>query len=111
MRGHAKYDRQGRDLLGSVKISYTQMLLGTEVELDTFDGKKGLLIPEGSQPGSILRMRGLGVPDIRSGQRGDLCLRLEVEFPKKLKKSEEKLLRELAEVRGEKVNEKKGIFG
>lgn len=110
VRNHPKYDRQGRDLLGNIKISYTQMLLGTEVEVQTFDGKKMLTIPEGSQPGSILRMRGLGVPDIRSGSRGDLCLRLEVEFPRKLKKQEEKLLREVAEVRGEKVNEKKGIF-
>ena len=110
VRHHAEYDRQGRDLLGQVKISYTQMLLGTEVEVKTFDGKKMLKIPEGSQPGSILRMRELGVPDIRSGNRGDLCLRLEVAFPKKLKKQEEKLLREVAQVRGEKVSEKKGIF-
>jgi molecular chaperone DnaJ len=110
VRHHNEYDRQGRDLLGQIKISYTQMLLGTEVEVQTFDGKKMLRIPEGSQPGSILRMRDLGVPDLRSGTRGDLCLRLEVQFPKKLKKQEEKLLRELAQVRGEKVNEKKGIF-
>ncbi len=111
VRQHSDYDRQGRDLLGKIKVAYTQLLLGTEVEITTFDGKKMLTIPEGSQPGSVLRMRGLGVPDIRSGQRGDLCLRLEVEFPKKLKKQEEKLLREVAEIRGEKVNEKKGIFG
>ncbi len=110
VRRHHKFDRQGNDLLSSVKISYLQMLLGTEVQVDTFDGKKQLTIPEGSQPGSILRMRQLGVPDIRTGQRGDICLRLEVEFPKKLKKQEEKILRELADVRGEKVNEKKGIF-
>ena len=110
VRQHPSYDRQGRDILGSVKISYTQMLLGTDVEVQTFDGRKKLSIPEGSQPGAVLRMRELGVPDLRSGTRGDLCLRLEVEFPKKLKKSEEKLLRELAKVRGEEVREKKGIF-
>ncbi len=110
VRTHPKYDRQGRDLLGQMKVTYVQMLLGTEVEVETFDGRKMLKIPEGSQPGSILRMRELGVPDLRSGQRGDLCLRLEVQFPKKLKKAEEMLLREVAEVRGEKVSEKKGIF-
>ncbi|MEM7646129.1 MAG: molecular chaperone DnaJ [Pseudomonadota bacterium] len=111
VRNHSTYDRQGRDLLGQTRVSYTQMLLGTEVEVDTFDGKKLLSIPEGSQPGSILRLSGLGVPDLRSGSRGDICLRLEVDFPKKLKKQEEKLLRELAKVRGEKVSEKKGLFG
>jgi molecular chaperone DnaJ len=111
VRGHQKYDRQGRDLLGHLKISYTQMLLGTEVEVDTFDGKKSVRIPEGSQPGRILRLQGLGVPDIRGGARGDICLRLDVEFPKKLKRQEEKLLREIAELREEKVTEKKGLFG
>lgn len=111
VRQHEKYDRQGRDLLGKLTLSYTQIMLGTEVKVDTLDGKKSITIPEGSQPGRILRMQGLGVPDIRSGTRGDLCLRLEVEFPKKLKKQEEKLLRELAKVRGEEVTEKKGIFG
>jgi molecular chaperone DnaJ len=110
VRPHKKYDRQGKDLLNKMSISYTQMLLGTEVEVETFDGKKLLTIPEGSQPGKILRLQGLGVPDIRGGSRGDICLRLDVEFPKKLKKQEEKLLRELAEVRGEKVTEKKGLF-
>ncbi len=110
VRGHNKFDRQGRDLLGNLKISYTQMLLGTEVEVETFDGKKSVRIPEGSQPGRILRLQGLGVPDLRGGTRGDICLRLDVEFPKKLKRQEEKLLRELAELRGEKVTEKKGLF-
>lgn len=110
VRNHSRFDRQGKDLLGQVKISYTQMLLGTEIDVDTFDGKKRVAIPEGSQPGRILRMPGLGVPDIRGGTRGDICLRLEVEFPKKLKKNEEKLLREIAEIRGETVTEKKGLF-
>ena len=111
VRQHETYDRQGKDLLGSIRLSYTQMLLGSDIEVTTFDGKKQLSIPEGSQPGSILRMRELGVPDIRGGARGDLCLRLEVDFPKKLKKQEEKLLREVAKVRGDAVREKKGIFG
>ncbi|MCB0379488.1 MAG: molecular chaperone DnaJ, partial [Bdellovibrionales bacterium] len=103
LREHHKFDRHGRDLLSSVKVSYIQALLGTEVDIETFDGKKRLTIPAGSSHGQILRMGGLGVPDLRGGARGDICLRLEVEFPKKLKKDEEKLLREIAEVRGDKV--------
>ena len=112
VRSHNEYKRQGGDLFGKVRISYTQMLLGVDVEVDTFDGKKSLKIPEGSQPGSLLRLQGLGVPDLRTGHRGDVCLHLEVEFPKKLKKRERELLRELSEVRNEKVpeKEKKGFF-
>ena len=112
VRSHGQYDRQGRDLLRKIKISYTQMLLGTDVEVETFDGRKSVKVPEGSQPGSLLRLKGLGVPDLRTESRGDICLRLEVEFPKKLKKRERELLRELSEVRNEKVpeKEKKGFF-
>ncbi len=83
---HSQYKRQGQDLFGKIKISYTQILLGTEVEVETFDGKKSVKVPEGSQPGSLLRLQRLGVPDLRTEGRGDICLRLEVEFPKKLKK-------------------------
>lgn len=111
VREHEKFDRHGRDLMGNLKLSYTQVLLGAEIEVETFDGKKLLTIPEGSSHGRILKLSGLGVPDIRGGARGDICLRLDVQFPKKLKKQEEKLLREIAEVRGEAVLEKKGIFG
>ena len=116
VRSHNQYDRQGQDLLGQIKVSYTQMLLGTDAEVDTFDGKKSLKIPEGSQPGSLLRLQGLGVPDLRTGRRGDICLRLEVGFPKKLKKREKELLKELSKVRNEKGSEKepqkerKGFF-
>ena len=112
VRPHKKYDRQGKDLLGQIKVSYTQMLLGTELEVETFDGRKSLKIPEGSQPGSLLRLQGLGVPDLRTGRRGDICLRLEVEFPKKLKKKEKELLEELSRIRNEKLpeKEKKGFF-
>ncbi len=112
VRSHSQYDRQGQDLLGQIKISYTRMLLGTEVEVKTFDGKKILKVPEGSQPGSLLRLQSLGVPDLRTGRRGDICLRLEVEFPKKLKRRERELLRELSEIRNETLaeKEKKGFF-
>ena len=112
VRSHPRYDRHENDLLGLIKATYTQVLLGADVEVDTFDGKKQLKIPESSQPGSVLRLKGLGVPDIHGGPRGDICLRLEVEFPKKLKKQEKKLLEELSEIRGEREGEKekKGFF-
>ena len=111
VRDNEEYQRRGKDLYGDLKISYIQALLGADVDVETFDGKKRITIPEASAPGRVVKLSGLGVPDIRGGARGDLCLQLDVEFPKKLKKEEEKLLRQLAEVRGDDVSEKKGFFG
>ena len=112
LRPHKSFQRRGSDLLGQLKVSYTQMLLGAEVEVETFDGKKMIRIPELSQPGNILRLQGLGIPDLRTGRRGDLCLDIQVEFPKKLKKREKELLVELSKIRKEKPEgtEKRGFF-
>ena len=111
VRDHDLYERRGKDLYGQLKISYIQALLGAEIDVESFDGTKRVTIPEASSPGRVVRLSGLGIPDIRGGARGDLCLQLDVEFPKKLKKEEEKLLRQVAEVRGDKISEKKGFFG
>jgi molecular chaperone DnaJ len=110
VREEQNYERQGDDLYMRQEISYVQALLGAEIEVETFDGKKKTNVPSGSAPGQILKMKGLGVPHIRGGGRGDLCLVLVVKIPKKLTKEEDKLLREIAEVRGESVSDKKGFF-
>jgi molecular chaperone DnaJ len=110
VREDQNYERQGDDLYMRHEISYVQALLGAEVDVETFDGKKKTNIPAGSAPGQILKMKGLGVPHIRGGGRGDLCLALTVKIPKKITKEEEKLLREIAQVRGEAVSDKKGFF-
>ena len=92
-------------------ISYVQALLGAEVEVETMDGKKKITVPAGTSQGQILKMKNLGVPHIRGGQRGDLCWGIKIQIPKRLNKDEEKLLREIAQTRGEGVLEKKGFFG
>jgi len=108
---HKDFQREGSHLFGKMSASYIQALLGSEVEVETLDGKKSVSIPTGSQPGQTVQLSGLGLPDIRSGLRGDLRLSLNIEIPKKLKKQEEKLLREIADLRGESVAGKKGFFG
>lgn len=111
VRDHDQFQRQGNNLFGEITASYTQALLGADIEVQTLDGTKSVSIPMGSQPGQTVQLSGLGMPDIRSGRRGDLRMNLVIEMPKKLKKQEEKLLREIAELRGETVSEKKGFFG
>ena len=106
----SRFERQGDDLHGKVSISYVQAILGSEVEVESLDGKKKMVIPAGTAPNHILKMKSLGLPSIRTGHRGDLCLHVELAIPKKLDKDEERLLREIAGARGETVLDKKGFF-
>lgn len=106
-----RWERHGLDLLTRVPVSYTQALLGAEVEVETFDGKEKITVPPGTGFGDRVRVDKKGVPSLRGGQRGSIFFEVVVEFPKKLKKEEEKLLREIAKARGEEVLEsKKGLF-
>lgn len=105
------FERHGLDLLARLEVSYIQALLGSEIEVDTFDGKQKLTVPAGSNTGERIRLEKMGIPSLRGGGRGSIYYEVEVAVPKKLSKDEEKLLREIAKARGEKVlAPKKGFF-
>ncbi|MCM2282245.1 MAG: molecular chaperone DnaJ [Bdellovibrionaceae bacterium] len=106
-----RFERHGLDLLGHVKISYLQALLGAELEVETVEGESQLHIPPGTASGERLRIEKTGIPSLRGSGRGSTFYEVEVEIPRKLKKEEEKLLREIAKIRGESVQTgKKGLF-
>ena len=67
-------------------------------------------VPEGAQPGQTVRLRGKGMPSLRSRQRGDLVVQLEVEIPTKLTSRQKSLLRELAGLCGEHQNPRSTSF-
>jgi molecular chaperone DnaJ len=73
--------------------------------VNTLDGEEKIEIAAGTQSGKVVRLRGKGVPHLRSRGRGDLHIRIEVETPANLTKEQEQLLRELAELRDEEVHE------
>ncbi len=107
-----RFERQGPNLFGELEISYLQALLGADLEVDTLRGKKTLRIPKGVQFGEQVKLPGEGLPSLRGSRVGDLIYLLKIVFPKKLSKDEEKLLRQIAEVKGEGTGkEKSGIFG
>lgn len=95
---HPLFKRHGHDLVCAVPLSYPQAALGTELEIPLLDGRHQLVIPAGTQPGEIIRLRGKGMPDPHSRRKGDLLIQIHMEVPKKLNQRQEELLRELSEL-------------
>ena len=87
---HVKQDklftRDGNNLLTALSIKLTDALLGADYKIQTLDGEAKLPIPQGVKQGELLRIRGRGVPYGR-GTRGDLLVRIDIEFPKKLSRA------------------------
>lgn len=96
VREHEYFVRRGRDLLVEIPIPYSMAALGGEVEVPTLTGRVKLPIPKGAQSGQLLRLRGLGMPDVHGYGKGDLFVRAIIEVPKKLSDEQEELLRRLA---------------
>ncbi|MCL4424566.1 MAG: molecular chaperone DnaJ [Firmicutes bacterium] len=110
VRPHQHFRREGNDLLYQLKIAFTQAALGTELEVPTLDGKTSLKIPAGTQNGARFTLKGKGVPVLRGVGRGDLVVTVEIEVPARLSEKERELLLELARLRGEEVNQERGLF-
>ena len=110
VRPHARLKRDGSSVLLEQEISYAQAALGAEVEVPTLDGAMNLTIPEGTQSGTVLRMRGRGVPYLRGSGRGDQFVTVRVSVPRNLTSSQKELLRQFAASMGE-YDGGKNIFG
>lgn len=105
VRGHDRYARDDDDLVTEVPISIAQAALGTTITLPTLDGDEDLAVPAGTQPGHQFVLRGRGVPRLQGRGRGDLRAIVRVDVPTKLDGTEEALLRQFADGRGERVGE------
>jgi len=103
--------RNDDDLVVRLPISFTQATLGATVEVPTITSRESLTIPEGTQHGAILQIKGQGLPNLQSGRRGSLLVQVLVEIPKKLNKQQKDLLREFAKTEDKSVlPESKGFF-
>lgn len=111
VRPHPFFERHERNLSCRVPVSFTQATLGTEIEIPLLDGRQRLTIPQGTQPGELLKLSGLGMHDPHGGRRGDLYVEVQVEVPKHLSDGQERILRELAELeRVEVTPHRKSFF-
>ena len=94
VRTHPTFVREGYDIITENEISMIQAALGDVVEVETIDGKVKLKIPEGTQPGALIRLRGKGVTYLRGRGRGDHYVKIKVVISKKLKPKQKDLLQE-----------------
>ena len=100
-RPHPVFTRDGEDLHCRVTLPMTAAALGTTLSLTTLDGEEDVDVRPGTQSGTVLTLRGRGAPRLRATGRGNLMVHVEVETPTRLDAEQEKLLRELAALRGE----------
>lgn len=100
---HEYFRRAGDDVVCSLAVSFPQAALGGELEVPTLDGKGKLRIPAGTQPGTVLRIRGRGMPKRMVSGRGDQLVEITVEVPKQLDEEQRRLVQALAETLGNKI--------
>ena len=112
VRNHRIFTRQGYDILCDFPVTFVEAALGGEIEVPTIDEKVAYNIPEGTQSGTVFRLRGRGVPKLYGGgARGDMYVTIVVETPKGLNKEQKDLLIKFGESVGTvKYNKKKNFF-
>ncbi len=110
LKPHKHFERYGNDVLYEAEISYPQAVLGTEIKVPTLYGEANVKVPPGTQPGTALRLKGQGFPDMRTGRKGDEHVRINIHVPKKVSNEERALLEELARLEGSEIRKKRRIF-
>jgi molecular chaperone DnaJ len=98
VRPHELFQRDGDDLLCEMPITFVQAALGAEVEVPALDGKTPVKIPPGTQPGTVIRLKGKGVNNVQGYGRGDLHVRISIEVPTHLTAAQRAKLVEFAEL-------------
>lgn len=100
-----RFVRDGTTLYAKVEIGIAQAILGDHVVIDGVGGEVELDIPSGTQPGTMFRVKGAGLPRLHGGARGDMQVEVQVRIPEKLSEAQVRLIREFAELSGEEVPE------
>jgi len=96
-----RFQRHGDDLVFDLPLSFSQAALGAEVAVPTPYGEESVKVPAGTQAGTVLRLRGRGLPHLGAGSKGDLHIRIGVWTPERLTPETERLFQELSGHEGE----------
>ena len=107
---HELFRRDGVDVFCEAPITFSQAVLGAELEIPTIDGKVKYSIPEGTQTGTVFRLKGKGIPVLNGRGRGDQYVTVTIETPRNLNKEQKEALRKFSETVGENNYEKRKSF-
>ena len=112
VRPHEIFRREGTSVLCEAPITFTQAVLGAELEIPTIDGKVKYSIPEGTQSGTTFRLKGKGIPGLNGRARGDQYVTVYIETPRNLNREQKEALRKFSETLGESnYEQRKSFFG
>jgi len=98
VKNHAYFKRQDANIYLEVELPYTDVLLGTEIEVPTLEGSANLKIPSGTQPNTVFRVKGKGVKHLKGFGHGDQFVTVKVHIPKHLSGKEKQLVQELGDL-------------
>ena len=112
VKKHKLFTRQGYDIVCEFPITFVEAALGAEIQVPTIDGNVTYNIPEGTQTGTVFRLKGKGVPKLHGGgARGDQYVKINIEVPKNLNEKQKEILRQFGDtVEPAKYNERKSFF-
>ena len=110
VRPHALLQRQDQDVVFELQVNVVQAALGDRIEVPTLDGLVEVAIPAGTQHGQTFKLSGRGMPQIRSGRRGDQFVVVQVIVPKDLNAKQKDLLRQVGGLTGKPQKVAKGFF-
>lgn len=110
VRSHAMFERDGYDIWCDIPIAFMQAALGDEITVPTLEGKVKYTVPEGTQPQTVFRLKGRGVPYINGRGKGDQFVRVTVEVPKSLNNKQKQALRDFENTLSDRNYEKRKSF-
>jgi molecular chaperone DnaJ len=99
VRVHVKpqkvFNREGFDVYAESEINFTQAVLGDKIQVPTLDGELTVVVPEGTESGQLIRLKGRGITQLGRSSRGDHYVKIKIRVPKKINKKAKQLLEEL----------------
>jgi molecular chaperone DnaJ len=110
VKAHNLFKRDGQDIICEMPITFVQASLGDELTVPTLDGKVKYKIQEGTQSGTVFRLKGKGVPVLNGYGRGDQYVKVVVETPKNLNEKQKQMLKDFASTMGDEVYEQRKSF-
>ncbi|MBP9854881.1 MAG: molecular chaperone DnaJ [Candidatus Omnitrophica bacterium] len=97
---HDQFQRDNHDIYHEMHINFVLAALGSEISVPTLDGRVSMKVPAGTQSGKVFRLKGKGMPDLRSGVPGEQYVKIMLNVPEKLSTEQKKILEQFAEVSG-----------